>query len=66
MPIRPRAAQITLTAKIAVVAPGGGIPGGTVTFKNGTATLGTAPVTNVGGIAEALFPVSSLRSALIR
>ncbi len=38
--------QVTLTAKISVVAPGAAVPNGTVTFKDGATVLGTATVTN--------------------
>ncbi len=40
---------VTLTATVAVVAPGNGTPGGTVTFLDGTAVLGRAPL--VHGVA---------------
>jgi hypothetical protein len=40
---------VTLTATVSPVAPGGGIPTGTVTFFDGLAPIGTAPV--VGGVA---------------
>ena len=45
---------VTLTA---VVSGSGGIPGGTVTFLNGAATLGTA---TVGGSGQATLSLSSL------
>jgi hypothetical protein len=38
--------SITLTARISPVAPGTAVPGGTVTFKDGTTVLGTGTVTN--------------------
>jgi hypothetical protein len=41
---------ITLTATLCPVAPGAGIPGGTVTFLDGSAVLGTA--TLVDGVAS--------------
>jgi hypothetical protein len=41
---------VTLTATVSAVAPGGGIPGGTVTFKNGGTTVGTATL-NASGVA---------------
>jgi hypothetical protein len=47
---------VTLTAKVNVIAPGGGPATGTVTFKDGTKVLGTATVTN--GVA--VFKTSSL------
>jgi hypothetical protein len=37
---------ITLTAKVAVVAPGAGVPSGTVTFKDGSTVLGTGTLIN--------------------
>ncbi len=39
----------TFTAKLAAVAPGAGTPTGTVTFKDGSTTLGTGAL--VGGVA---------------
>jgi hypothetical protein len=41
---------VTFTAKVATVAPGGGTPTGTVTFKDGDVVLGTAAV-GTGGAA---------------
>jgi uncharacterized repeat protein (TIGR01451 family) len=41
---------VTLTATVRPVAPGGGSPGGTVTFKDGDGVLGTGPV-GTGGVA---------------
>ena len=38
--------SVTLTATIAAAAPGSGTPGGTVTFKNGTANLATVTLVN--------------------
>ncbi len=49
-------APITLTAAVVGTAPNVGVPGGTVTFKDGTATLGT--VTLAGGVAT--FTTSTL------
>ncbi len=40
---------VTLSAAIAAQAPGAGTPSGSVTFKNGAATLGTVPIS--GGTA---------------
>lgn len=40
--------SVTFTASIAVVPPGTGTPTGTLTFLNGTAVLGTAPVDGSG------------------
>jgi hypothetical protein len=42
--------SITLTAVVATVAPGGGIPQGTVTFRDGSVTIGTARL-NASGVA---------------
>src|SRR5207248_1290652 len=41
---------VTFTATVAAVAPGGGTPTGTVTFKDGNAVLGTVAV-GTGGTA---------------
>jgi hypothetical protein len=40
---------VTLTAVMAVVAPGGGVPQGTITFRDGTKTLGQVRL--AGGVA---------------
>lgn len=50
----------TLTATVSVASPGAGTPTGTVTFKEGDITLGTADVSSVGGIATATFTTSAL------
>ena len=42
--------EITLTATVTDIAPGLGVPAGTITFKDGTTTLGTA-VALVNGVA---------------
>ena len=42
--------SVTFTAKVTVKSPGSGIPTGTVTFKNGTAVIGTSNL-NAEGIA---------------
>jgi hypothetical protein len=39
---------VTFTATVAVVAPGAGVPTGTVTFRDGNAVLGTAAVARDG------------------
>jgi pimeloyl-ACP methyl ester carboxylesterase len=39
---------LTLGATVTVVAPGGGIPGGTVTFRDGAISLGTATLNGAG------------------
>jgi hypothetical protein len=48
--------SVTLTATVSVVAPGTGTPTGTITFKDGTTTLGTAALAN----GAAALAVSSL------
>jgi cyclophilin family peptidyl-prolyl cis-trans isomerase len=47
----------TLTAVVTAIAPGGGTPTGTVTFEDGTTTLGTATLDANG---QATFQTSSL------
>ncbi len=42
--------SVTFTATVAANAPGGGTPTGTVTFKDGSTTLGTGALSN-GGVA---------------
>jgi hypothetical protein len=49
--------SVTFTATVTVNAPGSGAPTGTVTFKDGTATLGTS---NVDGSGHATFATSTL------
>jgi hypothetical protein len=41
---------VTLTAVVSIVPPGGGVPGGTITFRDGTKSLGTARL-NSSGVA---------------
>ena len=41
---------VTLDATVSVVSPGTGVPTGTVTFEEGSTTLGTAPLIN--GVAQ--------------
>jgi hypothetical protein len=48
---------VTFTATVTATAPGGGVPTGTVTFKNGGSTLGTGTL-NGSGIAT--FTTSTL------
>ena len=48
--------SVTFTVTVSAVAPGAGTPTGTVTFKNGTMTLGTANLSN----GKATFSTSSL------
>jgi hypothetical protein len=55
------AKPVTFTASVAVVAPASGFPVGTVTFLDGTTSLGSAPVQQVtGGKAQATFTTWSL------
>jgi hypothetical protein len=48
---------VTFTALVSVVAPGSGIPTGTVTFMDGSSTLGVEPVDGTG---TATFTTTSL------
>jgi hypothetical protein len=48
---------VTFTAIVTATAPGSGVPTGTVTFKNGTATLGTG---TLDGSGHATFTTSTL------
>jgi len=52
-------AQVTLTANVSVIQPGGGVPGGTVQFVDATSNdvLVTAPVAD--GVATAIVKVSN-------
>ena len=54
------AKAVTLTAKVTAIAPGAGLPTGTVTFKDGATTLGSGTLANVGGTATATLTTSSL------
>ncbi|AFH59450.2 hypothetical protein B2K_01685 [Paenibacillus mucilaginosus K02] len=57
--------QVTLTATVSVNNPGGGMPGGTVIFKNGAEVLGTALLDEKGiavWTAMAGLPVGSYSS----
>jgi hypothetical protein len=49
--------SVIFIATVTVNSPGGGVPGGTVTFKDGQTTLGTATL-NASGVA--IFTTSSL------
>jgi len=40
--------SVTFTATVTASAPGGGVPAGTVTFKDGTTTLGTVTLNSAG------------------
>jgi hypothetical protein len=48
--------SVTFTATVAAVAPGGGTPTGTVTFKNGATVLGTGTLSS----GKATFSTSAL------
>ena len=48
---------VTFTATVSAATPGTGIPTGTVTFKEGTTTLGTG---NLNGAGQATFTTSTL------
>jgi hypothetical protein len=52
--------SVTFTATVAVTAPGAGAPTGTVTFKDGTTTLGTGTLSTTSGVTTATFATSSL------
>src|SRR5207245_1949837 len=52
---------VTLTATVVPVAPGAGVPSGTVTFSDGATVLGTAPLAQAGsGPDQAAFTTSAL------
>ncbi|MHC5537132.1 beta strand repeat-containing protein [Singulisphaera rosea] len=50
----------TFTATLSVSSPGAGVPTGTVTFKDGTSTLGTGTLQINQGIATATFTTNGL------
>ncbi len=52
--------SVTFTATVSVTAPGAGTPSGTVTFKDGSTTLGTGTLTTVSGAKTATFTTSAL------
>lgn len=52
--------SVTFTARVTAVAPGAGTPTGTVTFFDGTTTLGTGSLSTSGGVTTATFTTSSL------
>src|SRR5439155_3504052 len=55
--------SVTFTATVSVTAPGAGSPTGTVTFKDGAATLGTGTLSTSAGVTTASFPTSTLSTA---
>ena len=52
---------MTFTATVAVASPGAGTPTGTVTFKDGTTTLGTGTLSTTGGVTTATFTTADAR-----
>ena len=52
--------SVTFTATVAVSSPGVGTPTGTVTFKDGTTTLGTGTLSTAGGVTTATFSTTKL------
>ncbi len=52
--------SVTFTAKVVPTSPGTGTPTGTVTFKDGSITLGAATLSPVTGGAQATFATSTL------
>jgi hypothetical protein len=51
---------VTFTAMVSAVAPGAGIPSGTVTFYDGSTVLSTAALNSVAGTDQATFSTSGL------
>jgi hypothetical protein len=51
---------VTLTATVTVVAPGAGVPAGTVSFKDGSTVIGGSIALNASGVAT--FTTSALAS----
>ena len=52
--------NITFAAIVTVVAPGSGMPTGTVTFKDGDTILGTGTLQVVNGVDQAVFSTTAL------
>ena len=52
--------SVTFTATVAITAPGAGSPSGTVTFKDGSTTLGTGALMTVSGHMTATYATSTL------
>ncbi len=52
--------SVTFQATVAVSSPGAGRPTGTVTFMDGTTTLGTGTLSTSGGVTTATFTTSTL------
>src|SRR5262249_30254729 len=51
---------VTFTAAVAAVPPGAGLPTGSVTFRDGTTTLGTGSLSTSGGVTAASFSTKGL------
>ena len=51
---------VAFTAVVSIVSPGGGVPQGSVTFKNGSTVLGTVPLAVANGADQAVFTTASL------
>src|SRR5262249_6775443 len=51
---------VTCTATVSALAPGAGLPGGLVTFKDGDSVLGTGTLALVGGADQATFSTDAL------
>ena len=51
---------VTFTATVAASSPGTGSPTGTVTFKDGSTTLGSGTLTTTSGVTAATFTTSTL------
>jgi len=51
--------SVTYTATVTPAPPGPGSPTGTVTFTDGSATLGTAPLSTTGGVTTATISVTA-------
>ena len=51
---------MTFTATVVNSSPGGGTPTGTVTFMDGTTTLGTGTLSTTDGVTTATFTTTAL------
>jgi hypothetical protein len=51
---------VTVTAAVAAVAPGAGLPTGSVSFKDGVTTLGSASLSTSGGVSTASVSTKGL------
>ncbi|HUL44635.1 MAG TPA: Ig-like domain repeat protein [Bacteroidota bacterium] len=56
---------VTFQATVSAVAPGTGIPTGTVTFKNGTGVIGTGPLDSTGKATLTLSTLSTSVHAIV-